>query len=249
MVDHLMASSQTTDTRTTGSRQDFRKRRMGYALALSLVLHIGAGLVFIIAGGFGTGGKNTHNFMIQEVELTPSLSAPAKKEPAPIVPPPVTTSATPTKTLDTDQPAPEPAAEKPSEPSGNNEKAGDLMSTPLGLGMTYGYFSGLSDGRSLRDDIRGYYFEMVEKINREWWDKAGLIKEPLRQDGIFEVLVQRDGTIVSLRLLKGTGSSEADRVLAEIIRRASPLPPLPSTFDRSIFEAPLRIKVPSFLFR
>ena len=123
------------------------------------------------------------------------------------------------------------------------------MSTPLGLGMTHGYFSGLADGRSLRDDIRGYYFEMVEKINREWWEKAGLLKEPLRQDGIFELVVQRDGTIVSIRILQGSGSSEADRLLTEIIRTASPLPPLPSTYELGLFRAPLRIKAPSFLFR
>jgi protein TonB len=244
-----MTSSQTKGAGTAGTSLDFRKRRMGYALALSLVLHIGAALVFIIAGGFGTGGKTIHNLMIQEVELSPSISAPAKSEPAPTPPPPEMTYPEPAKAPDPEQPAPEPAAEQPSQSEGNNEKTGNLMSTPLGLGMTHGYFSGLSDGRSLRDDIRGYYFEMVEKINREWWDRAGLLTEPLRQDGIFEVLVQRDGTIVSLRMLKGTGSREADRVLEEIIRKASPLPPLPATFDRSIFEAPLRIKAPSFLFR
>jgi len=115
--------------------------------------------------------------------------------------------------------------------------------------MTHGYFSGLADGRSLRDDIRGYYFEMVEKINREWWGKAGLLKEPLRQDGVFDLLIQRDGTIVSIRMVKGTGSIEADRLLAEIIRSASPLPALPSTYDLSMFRAPLRIKAPSILFR
>jgi protein TonB len=100
-----------------------------------------------------------------------------------------------------------------------------------------------------RLNIRGYYFEMVEKINREWWDKAGLLKEPLRRDGIFELLVQRDGTIVTIRILQGSGSHEADRLLTEIIRNASPLPPLPSSYDSSMFRAPLRIKAPSFLFR
>jgi TonB family protein len=90
---------------------------------------------------------------------------------------------------------------------------------------------------------------MVEKINREWWDKAGLLKEQLRQDGVFELLVERDGTIVSIRILQGTGSSEADRLLTEIIRKASPLPPLPSSYDLDLFRAPLRIKAPSFLFR
>ena len=90
---------------------------------------------------------------------------------------------------------------------------------------------------------------MVEKINREWWDQAALLKEPLRRDGIFELLVQRDGSIVSIRMLQGTGSKEADRLLAKIIRDASPLPALPSTYDLDLFRAPLRIKAPSFLFR
>ena len=123
------------------------------------------------------------------------------------------------------------------------------MSTPLGLGMTHGYFSGLADGRSLKNEIPCYYFEMVEKINRSWWEKAGLLKEPLRQDGIFELLIQRDGTIVSIRVLKGTGSREVDRMLSDLIMKTSPLPALPSTFDQDLFRAPLRIKAPSFLFR
>ena len=33
---------------------------MGYALALSLALHIGAALVFIIAGGFRVAGEKTN---------------------------------------------------------------------------------------------------------------------------------------------------------------------------------------------
>jgi protein TonB len=223
---------------------------MGYALALSLVLHIGAALVFIIAGGFRTGGKTTPDFLIQEVALAPSISALPKPEPAPAERRPAMTPASPSTALETDQPVQEPVTEPPAESmTGPGKEATTLMSTPLGLGMTHGYFSGLSDGRSLKDDIRGYYFEMVEKINREWWDKAGLLKEPLRQDGIFEVLIQRDGTILSTRMLRGTGSREADRVLAEIIKKASPLPPLPSNYDQNLFQAPLRIKAPSFLFR
>jgi len=249
MVDQFMTSSQTTGAETAGSSRDFRKRRMGYALALSLVLHIGAALVFIIAGGFRTGGKTIPDFLIQEVALTPSISALPKSEPTPVERQPAMTPVTPSTAKETDQPAQDPAPEPPAESTAGPAAESALMSTPLGLGMTHGYFSGLSDGRSLKDDIRGYYFEIVEKINREWWDRAGLLKEPLRQDGIFEVLVQRDGTILSTRMLRGTGSREADRVLAEIIKKASPLPPLPSKYDQNLFQAPLRIKAPSFLFR
>lgn len=224
---------------------------MGFALALSIALHIGVALVFIITGSFSVAGNNSANFVIQDIALTPSISAPAKSITATpsALPPPMTSSPSPAAEQEAVSPAQEAETEQPSESAASHGKEGGLMSTPLGLGMTHGYFSGLADGRSLRDDIRSYYFDMVEKINREWWDKAGLLKEPLRQDGIFELLVQRDGTIVSIRMLQGTGLVEADRLLIEIIKKASPLPPLPATYDLGLFRAPLRIKAPSFLFR
>jgi len=244
-----MISTQTIDIKTSNSIQDPRKHWFGYALALSLALHLGAALAFIIAGGFKIAGDNTTNFIIHEISLSPSISAPVKTVPSPPFPQPEMSSPTPDAEQKTETPAQVPTPERLSESASNPGKEGGLMSTPLGLGMTHGYFSGLADGRSLRDEIRGYYFEMVEKINREWWDKAGLLKEPLRQDGIFELLVRRDGTIVTIQILRGTGSREADRLLTDIIRKASPLPPLPTTFDMDQFRAPLRIKAPSFLFR
>jgi protein TonB len=244
-----MTSSQTIITKTSGSAPNSRKHWMGYALALSLALHIGAALAFIVAGGFKMAGENSPNFIIQDITLNPSISKPAKQPITPPEPHPAMTPKEPAADKQAEKPAQEPAPEQPSESTDSPGKKGGLMSTPLGLGMTHGYFSGLADGRTLRDDIRGYYFEMVERINREWWDKAGLLKEPLRQDGIFELMLQRDGTIVSIRILQGTGSRDADRLLNEIIRNASPLPSLPSTYEQDMFRAPLRIKAPSFLFR
>lgn len=244
-----MISTQAIDIKTSNSIQDPRKHWFGYALALSLALHLGAALAFIIAGGFKIAGDNTTNFIIQDISPSPSISAPVKQAPATPAPQPAMSSPIPDAVQKTETPAQEPPPEQLSESASSPGKEGGLMSTPLGLGMTHGYFSGLADGRSLRDEIRGYYFEMVERINREWWDKAGLLKEPLRQDGIFELLVRRDGTIVTIQILRGTGSREADRLLTDIIRKASPLPPLPATFDMDQFRAPLRIKAPSFLFR
>ncbi|WP_223921696.1 TonB C-terminal domain-containing protein [Geobacter sp. AOG2] len=124
-----------------------------------------------------------------------------------------------------------------------------LMATPLGFGMTYGYVSSLAEGRSLREDIRGYYFELVEKINREWWKRAEGLKEPIRRDGIIELYLGLDGSIVSQRIYQGTGSREADQVLMDAIKAVAPFPPLPANFDQKTFIAPLRIKAPSFLFR
>jgi protein TonB len=125
----------------------------------------------------------------------------------------------------------------------------ELMTTPLGLGMTYGYVSSLGEGNSLRDDIRVYYLDVVERINREWWKRAEALKEPIRQDGIIELYLRPDGSIISQRIGQGTGSREADQILQDVIKAVSPLPPLPASFDQNMFLAPLRIKAPSYLFR
>ncbi|MEI6205478.1 MAG: TonB C-terminal domain-containing protein [Desulfuromonadales bacterium] len=220
---------------------------MGLALALSSAMHIGAGLLFIVAGSFNIGGEKISTFIIEDIALPPSISAPPKPMIAPN-PEALSESSSPTE-QEPEKTAQMPAPEQPPASTGSSANDAGFMSTQLGLGMTHGFFSSLADGRSLRDEIRGYYFEMVEKINREWWDKAGLLKESLHQDGIFELLVQRDGTIVSIRMTQGTGSSEADRLLMQIINSASPFTPLPPTYDLSLFRAPLRIKAPSFLFR
>jgi TonB family protein len=207
-------------------------------------------LIFIAAGGFRAAERNKQKFLFQEIILTPSISAPVITEPVAPVQPPVTTPTQPMASPETSVAAQTPVTENPAETTiGPKKEDGPMVSTALGLGMTHGYFSSLADGRSLRNDIRGYYFEMVETINRAWWEKAGLLKEPLRQDGIFELLVQRDGTIVGIQILKSTGSREVDQLLADAIMKTSPLPAPPPTFDQALFRAPLRIKAPSFLFR
>ena len=245
-----MTSSLATITKTSSPAKNSRIRWIQWALALSLVLHMGAALVIIIASGLSTGEKSPTSFIIEDIVLTPSISAPAPAiAAAPSAPLPSQTPPTPNPATEKEPPTQDPLPEQPTDISGSPEKEGGLMSTPLGLGMTHGYFSSLADGRTLRNDIRGYYFEIVEKINQQWWENASLLKEPLRQDGIFEVLVQRDGTIVAIRTLRKTGSREADQLITEIIKSTSPLPPLPSSYDLSMFRAPLRIKAPSFLFR
>jgi protein TonB len=226
-----------------------RKRRwMKWALVISLILHITVALVVVYFCVFSTVGRRSTNLIIQDIELSSPLSAPLQpiatpsdqKMSVPTPPPQVRENEPPVLATPTEV---QPVAIE------NIVKENGLTSTPLGQGMAHGYFSMLADGKTLRDDIRTYYFEMVEKINREWWDKAALLKEPLRADGIFEIIVQRDGSIISLRLLRGSGSSEADRLIAESVRKAAPLPALPATYEPDQFNAPLRIKAPLSLFR
>jgi len=243
-----MTSSAPLCATTAPITPGFRTHLMQWALVISLLLHGGAALVVIIFSGFSTSGIRSTNLTIQNIDLSPSITAPAQPLSAP--PDQQQAMAAPSpQVLEAEKLVQEPTVTTQPPETENSGKEGGVMSTPLGLGMTHGYFSGLADGKTLREDIRSYYFEMVDRINREWWEKAGALKEPLRGDGVFELLVQRDGAITSVRILRGTGSQEADRLVTEIIRNASPLPALPPAYELEQFRAPLRIKAPLFLFR
>lgn len=221
-----------------------KKQWMGYALALSLVLHIGAALLVIYASSTGRSAKTPGSLAIQEVDLTPSIST----APTTVPPPPPAPAMAEPEAAEKAAP-PEQAANPEQQSSAQHiEQARIFQSTPLGLGMTQGYFAGLGDGMTLREDIRDYYFEMVGKINEEWWNRSRALAEPLRQDGVVELTILRDGTIVTIRMLQRTGSREADRLLTESIQN-SRLAPLPASYKLDVFTVPLRIKTPSSLFR
>ncbi|MDD2735847.1 MAG: TonB C-terminal domain-containing protein [Desulfuromonadaceae bacterium] len=236
-------------TTTTLPTPNFRTRLMQWALLFSLVLHVGAALLVIFFSGFSTSGKLAPNLFIENIEFSPSLTAPSQPLPAPPAQHHTMISPSSPPPLEAEKPLQEQPAEIQQPATENTGNDGGLTSTPLGLGMTHGYFSMLADGKTLRDDIREYYSEMVEKINREWWDKAGLLKEPLHEDAVFEIVIQRDGTIIAQQLVRSTGTGEADRLLAETIRKSSPLPPLPTTYQLDQFRVPLKIKAPLSLFR
>lgn len=146
----------------------------------------------------------------------------------------------------------EPVQRPPVDPNdainGSTNAAADILATPLGLGMANGYFSSLAEGRTLRKDIRGYYFDILEKINHRWWQKAGALTEVALQDGIIEVVIGRDGKLFDVRQMRSTGSREVDRAIIDAITEAEPFPPLPASYEPGIFQAPLKISKPSHLF-
>jgi hypothetical protein len=242
-----MTLSQILDTNPLGTAYVHRKRWMGCALAISLMLHLLA-VVFIIAAGSAI--RNTpviYGILVENVALSPAISRPKPAETL-IAPTPPETEP-PSDVSPGEKPLQAPPAAQPSPKEKASEEMKELMTTPLGLGMTYGYVSSLGEGNSLREDIRGYYIDLVEKINREWWKRADGLKEPVRRDGLIELYLRPDGSIISQRMFQGTGSREADQILQDVINAVSPLPPLPASFDREMFLAPLRIKAPSNLFR
>jgi len=122
-----------------------------------------------------------------------------------------------------------------------------LQERSFGLGLTNGYFSSLGQGETLRGDIREYYFTMLREINEKWW-----LKKESRQGGfrgaLINVVIARNGTIVDKMLVRSSGNRSFDEAMLRTLDAASPLPPLPQSFEMDYFTAPLKFTGPLNLF-
>lgn len=221
-------------------------RMVGYALASSLALHLLAFLIVIVGLGISPRHSPPQAIFVDTLPLPspPSQTISSPETETTVAQPEAAQEQTPLPN-EPDITMPPTASPAHTEQSSLREA---VTSTELGLGMAHGYISSLADGTTLREDIRGYYFELVSRINREWWQRAENLKQPVQHDGLFELLVQKDGTVLAMRLRRGTGSREADAILQEVLAKVSPLPPLPPTYEDTIFVAPIRLKAPSILF-
>lgn len=126
----------------------------------------------------------------------------------------------------------------------------ELGSTPLGQGMMYGYVDTLAEGVTLRDDIRDYYFRLVTHINNFWWKRAGAGGlDQITNNGVVDIFIARDGTLLGRQIRISSGSWNTDRQLLKAIDDSLPLPALPDNYGLDVFTAPLKIVKPSNLFR
>ena len=162
---------------------------------------------------------------VSEAKRTTTLTRPATAT----VPPPMAVG----EKLPEEQP-PKPLSPEPR-----------MNPSSLSLGMTRGFFRSLADGDTLRSDIKEYYFALVQRINEQWWavaDQRGT--EPGRQEALVTIVLQRDGEILDVRLIKSSGNPEYDRVILKALQSATPLPPLPESYPGEYFEAPFRLMAP-----
>ena len=123
-----------------------------------------------------------------------------------------------------------------------------LQERSFGLGLTNGYFTSIGQGESLRGDIREYYFAMLRQINEKWWLTREAQQEELREV-VINIVVGRDGTVLEKVVMSGSGNRTLDRAMLASIEAASPLPPLPATFNMEYFSAPLKFMKPLNLFQ
>uniref|UniRef100_A0A831UAC2 TonB C-terminal domain-containing protein n=1 Tax=Geobacter metallireducens TaxID=28232 RepID=A0A831UAC2_GEOME len=165
--------------------------------------------------------------------VTPAASRPA----APSPPKQMALPSAEEKALPASVPEPETEAPPPVTPQTNTAS--------LSIGLARGFFRSLADGETLREDVREYYFELVERVNAQWWaTAAGSAMEPGRREALVTITVRKSGELLDVRLVKSSGSEEYDRLIVDAIQAASNLPPLPESYPGEFFQAPLRLMAP-----
>ena len=178
----------------------------------------------------------------------------APQRPAPMTVPPKETA--PPKVVRTPRtvPVPENPPQATREPARPSEAAPAVppqetrveeprSHTTMGLGLTKGYFKSLRDGDTLRQDIKGYYLEMLQQINEKWWVDQQLDKRRLAPV-VVSITVARNGEIIGSEIMSGSGNRSYDKAVLAALVAASPLPPLPPSYQGDFFQAPIRLVPP-----
>jgi len=131
--------------------------------------------------------------------------------------------------------------EQPPAPA-NAQLAEEPSRTTLGLGLTKGYFKSLGDGNTLREGVKGYYLDLLQKVNDKWW----LDQQEKKRIApvVINIVVARSGEIVDAQVLVSSGDTRYDRAVRTALAAAGPLPPLPASFEGNFFEAPVQLVPP-----
>jgi TonB family protein len=208
-------------------------RQFGGMLFLSLLLHLAVALYLSVAPRSGI-GPGTAVFDVAITESSPPAPAMYTQQEASMEPeepdladPPAESEATATP----------PLAEVPAQ----------VVSTPappssLLFGISSGAFASFGDGVSLKDDIRPYFLEILERINASWHKEGSGVT--LAAPAMLLVSIERNGELRAVQTLQSTGNPYHDRLLARAVRSAAPFPVMPASYTPPTFEAPLRFSPP-----
>jgi len=209
-------------------------------IALSMLLHLAASVIFVLPGRFSRAGAPPVYLELQNsMETAAPAAVPTQEEPAVNPPaPPVAEAAA----------EPAPATAKLEQSVANSlQKAAQtpeaVHESAIGLGMISGHFASFAEGASLKDDVRVYYFALMRRINEAWWT-SGAAKGSFANAAAVNLIISRDGKVVACELQESSGSREQDKALLEAVRTAEPLPPLPQSYLWPTFTAPIRFVPP-----
>lgn len=199
-------------------------------VVFSLLMHAIFSIALLSGYSGRTGSPNVQYIdldMMEQAAPPTAMSAP-QDAPAPAEEPPIPAVQT------------EPAVEKATvaqEPV--RQEA--LPPASFGFGIVNGRFGSISDGRTLRDDMREYYLGMLDRFNESWAksaDTTGI------RGAAFIVTISRNGEIIDTQLLESSGNRSYDRLMLQSLRDSGPLSPLPATYEADFFSAPLRFVGP-----
>jgi protein TonB len=216
-------------------------------IAISLVLHIVAAVI-LLSGGSGTGTGNSVTYLDLKMSSPVQMSAPVMpvEEPSPR-----TETAPPIEEVQQPVVPPTPTASEKLQSDLKEaltaQDNGNLQETvgrySLGFGMSKGYFRSLSQGESLRGDIREYYLNLLQDINAKWWVDQSIATKRISAI-LINVAIARNGEIVAKEIVRSSGDILYDRAVLAALGAAGPLPPLPASYEDNLFVAPLRLMPP-----
>ena len=217
-----------------------------WMLSLSILLHL-ALTPLIFLPGKRSGGLSVPSTIGVDLNTVPTIP---RSLPPPEPPPEEPTQAKPEPPI-----IPQPTATAPATEaeelntrireavSGGREQPELLEQASLGLGLSLGYFSSLAEGRTLRDDIKEYYFTLLRKVNEQWWlIGAGTVRTP--RIPVLTVVLNRNGDLLNRVIEQGSGDPEFDRKILRSVDGAAPFPPLPPTYREQYFTVPIRMVPP-----
>ena len=216
------------------------KNLFARALTLSLALHLSFAAVAALFPGRLASLAPESIVMVDLTDAGAPLPGEIAKQaasprPAPLPPKQMTLPFPEEQALPASAPEPEVSPPAPSQAN----------TASLSIGLTRGFFRSLADGETLRGDVREYYFELVERVNEQWWTAAtGTAMEPGRHEALVTITVRKNGELLDVRLVKSSGSDEYDRLIMDALLAASNLPPLPESYPGDFFQAPLRLMAP-----
>ncbi|MEM8960841.1 MAG: TonB family protein [Acidobacteriota bacterium] len=156
-------------------------------------------------------------------ERAPDPQAPVIKVEAPPPPPPSPPPPEPPPPRVVRQNPVNPTATPPRTPVDPTRRRGVVRGNPLGSS------SSATIGVEDPDFTYGYYLDqVVARISRYW-------RRPPVGDVDNAVLyfrIQKDGTVTDLKLVETSGIERFDNVALEAVANASPLPPLPRSYNK-----------------
>jgi protein TonB len=125
--------------------------------------------------------------------------------------------------------------------AGAPDAAGDVLTAGgmAGLG-TGGVGSGR--GRGNPDLLRAYTAQIQRKLNRYKKYPPEAKSQALAGQVVVNFSVNRQGQVISSRLVRGSGYQALDQEVMALLKRISPLPPIPSGLNRNT----LNLSVPVY---